>query len=210
MHERPTIYLRQAGLTCNSKFCYLYFIRCWGQGAVSNPRPIANIYVGCHFKDDSNDIGLMDIGQEFLTVKELLDQNKGQRLVDELIWTIQNYEVDFRSNNSSLTKEHLIDVYSTRQSIQQEINKDNFVDGYSETLLNLKHTEFTEIDIVSYNSDNGGFTLFTDRKRKTIIGLLKSRRTLTEIRDKFKEQIDSTTNYRTRENLFIKGHLKRV
>ena len=152
----------------------------------------------------------MDIGQEFLTVKELLDQNKGQRLVDELIWTIQNYEVDFRSNNSSLTKEHLIDVYSTRQSIQQEINKDNFVDGYSETLLNLKNTKFTEIDIVSYNSDNGGFTLFTDRKRKTIIGLLKSRRTLTEIRDKFKEQIESATNYRTRENLFIKGHLKSI
>jgi hypothetical protein len=41
-----TIYLRQAGLTCSPKFCYLYSVSCWGQDAVSNSRPIANIHVG--------------------------------------------------------------------------------------------------------------------------------------------------------------------
>jgi hypothetical protein len=40
--------LRQAGLTFSSKFCYLYCVRCRGQDAVSNSRPIANIAVGCH------------------------------------------------------------------------------------------------------------------------------------------------------------------
>ncbi len=38
--------MRQAGLTCGSKFCYLYSVWCWGQDVVSNSRPIANIYVG--------------------------------------------------------------------------------------------------------------------------------------------------------------------
>jgi hypothetical protein len=37
--------LRQAGLTCSSKFCYLYCVWCWGQDVVSNSRPIANIAV---------------------------------------------------------------------------------------------------------------------------------------------------------------------
>jgi hypothetical protein len=37
--------LRQAGLTCSSKFCYLYSVWCRGQDAVPNSRPIANIYV---------------------------------------------------------------------------------------------------------------------------------------------------------------------
>jgi hypothetical protein len=45
MAQLPTIYLRQAGLTCGSKFCYLYPVWCMGQGAVSNSRPIANINV---------------------------------------------------------------------------------------------------------------------------------------------------------------------
>jgi hypothetical protein len=145
----------------------------------------------------------MDIEQEFLTVKELLNKNREDKLVDELIWTIENYEVDFHLTNS-LTKEHLIDVYSTRQSIQQEINKNDFVDGYSATLLNLKNTEFAEIDIVNYHSDNGTFILFTDKKRKAIIGLLKSKRTLTEVRNKLKGQFGYNSNYRTRENLFVK------
>ena len=49
-HQPTTIYLRQAGLACSSKFCYLYSVWCRGQDAVTNSRPIANIYVICHFK----------------------------------------------------------------------------------------------------------------------------------------------------------------
>jgi hypothetical protein len=44
-------------LTCDSKFCYLYSVRCWGQDAVPNSRPIANIHVGGHTTTDKK---LMD------------------------------------------------------------------------------------------------------------------------------------------------------
>jgi hypothetical protein len=53
MRQPTTIYLRQAGLTCSSKFCYLYCASCVGQDAVSNSRPIANIYVGHQARDAS-------------------------------------------------------------------------------------------------------------------------------------------------------------
>ncbi len=36
---------RNTNESLSSKFCYLYCVSCWGQDAVSNSRPIANIHV---------------------------------------------------------------------------------------------------------------------------------------------------------------------
>jgi hypothetical protein len=77
-----TIYLRQAGLTCSSKFCYLYSVRCWGQDAVSNSRPIANIYVGSNPKNDTGD-GDTNTKRTFL--KERVSVNR-PRIVGEKLF----------------------------------------------------------------------------------------------------------------------------
>jgi len=41
----PTLYLRQAGLTCNPTFLYLYCVRCRGQARLRKPRSNANTHV---------------------------------------------------------------------------------------------------------------------------------------------------------------------
>jgi hypothetical protein len=84
----------------------------------------------------------MDIEEEFKKTKEFLILNKGREFVQELIDVINRSEVNFHPVGSSMTKQHLIDIYSTRESIQREINKDEFVKGYNEVLSNLDKAEW--------------------------------------------------------------------
>jgi predicted RNA-binding protein len=151
----------------------------------------------------------MDIGKEFKSIKEFLIRNKGRQFVDELIEVINNSEIDFHPSYSTLTREHLIDIYSTRQEIQKEINKDEFVKGYEEVLSNLNKAQTDQFAITSINSDNGAYIIFVDQNRNDLIGILKSHRTLTEIRTKYADHEalvgQQGLKYKRTENIFIRG-----
>jgi hypothetical protein len=154
----------------------------------------------------------MDIEKEFKKIKEFLIRNKGRQFVDELIEAIEQSEVDFHPNESTLTKDHLIDTYSTRQEIQNEINKDEFVKGYDEVLSSLKESQATDFALISIHSDNGAYIIFGDSNKNALIGILKSNRTLTEIRKKFTDHEalvgQQELKYKRTENIFIKGERK--
>lgn len=150
--------------------------------------------------------------EEFKRTKEFLIRNEGRQFVQELIDVINESEVNFHPAASSMTKQHLINIYSTRESIQSEINKDEFVKGYDEVLSNLDKAQAIEFMITSIDSDNGAYIIFTDAKRSNLIGILKSSRTLTEIRKKYADHEalvgQQGLKYKRTENIFIKGERK--
>ena len=149
----------------------------------------------------------MDIEEEFKKTKEFLILNKGREFVEELIDVINESEINFHPAGSSMTKQHLINIYSTRESIQKEINRDEFVKGYDEVLSNLNKAQATEFIITSVDSDNGAYMIFTDAKRNNLIGILKSSRTLTEIRKKYADHEALVgrqgLKYKSTENIFM-------
>lgn len=154
----------------------------------------------------------MDTEEEFKKLKEFLIRNNGRQFVDELIGVINKSEIDFHSSESTSTKDHLIYNYSTKRKIQTEINKDEFVKGYDEVLSNLNQSQTEDFTIISVNSDNGSYIIFATANRNDLIGILKSNRTLTEIRKKYADHEalvgEQGLKYKRTENIFIKGKRK--
>lgn len=153
----------------------------------------------------------MEIEDEFNRLRKLLMLNKERAFVKELIDLINESEVDFHPGGA-MTTQHLINVYSTRKRVQSEVNKDEFVEGYDEVLSNLNNVPESSILVMSLLTGNGTYIIFTSTNVKTLVGILRSGRTLTEIRDKYIGyeglMAEQRLNYVREENIFIKGERK--
>jgi hypothetical protein len=60
----------------------------------------------------------MDIEKEFRKLRGFLIRNDGRQFVTELIAVINESAIDFHPSDSAMTKQHFIDIYSTRYKIQ--------------------------------------------------------------------------------------------
>lgn len=153
----------------------------------------------------------MEIEEEFNRLRKLLILNKERAFVKELIDLMNESEVDFHPGGA-MTTQHLINVYSTRKRVQSEVNKDEFVEGYDEVLFNLTSGQESSILVMSLLTSNGAYIIFTSTNVKTLIGILRSGRTLTEIRNKYAAyeglMAEQTSNYVREENIFIRGERK--
>lgn len=138
--------------------------------------------------------------------------NKERAFVKELIDLINESEVDFHSGGAAMTTQHLINVYSTRKRVQSEVNKDEFVEGYDEVLSDLNNAPESSILVMSLLTGNWTYIIFTSTNVKTLIGILRSGRTLTEIRNKYTGyeglMTEQRSNYVREENIFIRGERK--
>lgn len=137
---------------------------------------------------------------------------KERAFVKELIDLMNESEVDFHPGGAAMTTQHLIYVYSTRKRVQSEVNKDEFVEGYDEVLSNLNNVPESSILVMSLLTGNGTYIIFTSTNVKTLIGILRSGRTLTEIRNKYTDyeglMAEQRSNYVREENIFIRGERK--
>lgn len=138
--------------------------------------------------------------------------NKERAFVKELIDLMNESEVDFHPGGAAMTTQHLINVYSTRKRVQSEANKGEFIEGYDEVLFNLTSGQEASILVMSLLTSNGGYIIFTSPNVNTLVGILRSGRTLTEIRNKDAAyeglMAEQRPNYVREENIFIRGERK--
>ena len=108
-------------------------------------------------------------------------------LVQECINT-QEMEFSFSFWDSILAsnKMNIVQIYNRRAKLEETRKDDPFVVGYDSLLPILNSTDVNTINISSVKSDSGSFIIFSDMNYTTFIGILKSKMTLTEIRNKMK------------------------
>lgn len=137
-------------------------------------------------------------------VVELLSHCK----LDEI--TYSTFDKESYDNN----KLHILDIYETRWYMEQQRPNNQYVFGYEELMPVLKNTKFNNICISSITSQKGSYILFTDDNKTQFIGILKSKRTLGEVREKYSEhkkiveKFGQDTVYEYNEIVFINGILQ--
>ena len=78
-------------------------------------------------------------------------------------------------------------IYQLRWKHEKHRENNQFVFGYEELIPNLIKTKFNNICISNIISEKGSYIIFTNDKKTEFIGILKSKRTLREIREKYFE-----------------------
>jgi hypothetical protein len=108
----------------------------------------------------------------------------------------------FFSDTDKVTKEHTLNIYSTRAGIEKNLRPESpFVVGYEELLPKLEKTELNHINICDITTEKGSYIIFTDYEYQAFIGILFSKRTLYEVREKMKG------SERYVEHVFVDGTL---
>lgn len=93
------------------------------------------------------------------------------------------------------SKQHWIGIYKDKADMEKYLRPDSpFVLGYDMLLPALYSTDIEEVCISSIHTDIGAFIVFSDFGFNRFIGILKSKRTLSEIREKYlqhKKQVEA-------------------
>jgi hypothetical protein len=116
---------------------------------------------------------------------------------------------------NTTTKEHLLSIYELRGQVENNRKDNPFVFGYDNLLPALRQTKHNNVCISSITTDKGTFIIFSNFDKTDFVGLLKSKRTLTEIQDKYQGQKLYTEqhkqellyDYDSNKTTFVNGQL---
>lgn len=149
-----------------------------------------------------------------------LIENQNNKIVLELLSyyksneiTYSTFENDFRIADN---KSHILNIYQSRWKFEKQRENNQFVFGYEELIPKLTNTNFNSICISTITSNKGSYIIFTDNNKTEFIGILKSKRTLEEIREKYfnhKKTVEDIGekviyDYESNEIIFENGVLK--
>ena len=120
----------------------------------------------------------------FKLLKKIEDNDD---LISECL-RIENDEITFSTFHQSASKttaKHILNVYNQRFKIEKKLRPENhFVIGYDKLLPNIKKSKSEFINVSSIMSEFGTYLILTDYEYSEYIGILKSKRNLTEVREK--------------------------
>ena len=120
----------------------------------------------------------------FKLLKKIEDRDD---LITEIL-RIENDEITFSSfheSNSKTKTEHILNVYRQRFKMEKELRPENhFVIGYDKLLPSIEKNKSEFINVTSIMAELGTYLIFTDYEYSDFIGILKSKRNLSEVRDK--------------------------
>ena len=128
--------------------------------------------------------------EECNLILALLKKQKGNALVTECLKEVIDNEAAFSTfgkKGDGAAKKHTFEVYNFRASMEAERTGEKYVTGFELLLPQLKATQHEFIKISDFATAKGTYIIFTDFEVKDFIGILKSNRTLDEIRGKFKK-----------------------
>lgn len=123
----------------------------------------------------------------------------------------------FHKESCQNNRAHLAKSFQERWDFIKIMRNSEFVKGFEEVVPKLNQTKFNNIGISNITSNYGNYLVFTDDNKKNFIGILKSKRTLTEIRDKYRhhkklvEQMGESVlyDYEEHEIVFYNGILQK-
>ena len=149
----------------------------------------------------------------FNDIVELLERYRTKNDIVAKCYESVNLELVFSFIKMSAS--HISDVYKSRQSLENLRKGNEFVIGYDDLIPNLEATNDDEVIVTNISSEKGTFIVFTNVKFTELLGVLKSKRTLSEIKNKYKNHeqrleksnFESTNDYKKSENVFIDGKL---
>ena len=155
---------------------------------------------------------------DFNRLLELIE-NQNNEIVIELLFYCKNEEVTYSTFPKEGCKENkiqLLNTYKLRWKHERERENNQFVYGYEELIPELSKTKFNNICISDITSEKGSYILFTDDNKTEFIGILKSKRTLGEIREKYykhRELVEKSRekiihDYESNEIVFVNGIFK--
>lgn len=155
---------------------------------------------------------MINMQEQFEREMNLIVQHQAtNKIIVELLNHVFTSEVCYsngiviKPKNSN--KEYVLGIYEVRGQIEEDRKDNPFVIGYNELLPNLRKTLHEYIDITHITSEKGSYVIFTDYDKTDFIGILKTNRTLAEVRavtQYNKEQ----HNLKDDEVVFINGRLK--
>ena len=150
----------------------------------------------------------MELAQEkFQKLIELLKRNESNNdLISECLEQKETeLSFSFSRQNGKANKKEILQIYNRRGKMEREIRKDHpFVIGYDELLPALEETNIETINISNIRTELGSYIVFSNMEYSKFIGILKSKRTLSEV----KEKMQNSPYYR--ELTFEKGILKKT
>lgn len=126
-----------------------------------------------------------------------------------------SYSTSFFEVHSENNRLDLINLYNSKWEFEKQRIGNQFVYGLEELIPGLKTTKVNNICISIINSSLGTYVLFTDFNKNMFIGILKTKRTLEEIRQKYnkhKKKIEEQGeipiyDYSSNEIVFLNGNL---
>lgn len=159
----------------------------------------------------------MDKQSLFEKVIRLLASAAHNNIATELLNHYINNEITFSGNEDGdkcNSKDHLVEIYTGHQ-LFEETRPEKFTFGYEDLMPALTNTLFDSIAIFSIDTEIGSFIIFTDKDIINFIGILKSRRTLGEIRKSYADHAallqkfwkEPLYDYKNNEVVFLNGKL---
>jgi hypothetical protein len=128
----------------------------------------------------------------------------GNKIVSEFLDNYLTTELTystFDKESSDQNKLSLLDIYETLGKMDVVGDQNQFVSGFDKLLPSLRETLHDNICISTIISNIGSYIVFTDFDKSDLIGILKSKRSLTEVRVKYKhhkkelEQLENQVIY---------------
>jgi len=122
----------------------------------------------------------------------LKNTNQQPELISKCV-SQENNECTFSSFNGSpskVEKGHILDVYRNRFDLENKFRpNDNFVIGYKDLIPSLESSKLEFVNVTQITSELGTFLIFSDYEYTEFVGILKSKRTLSEVRLKMGNSI---------------------
>ena len=117
-------------------------------------------------------------------IKMLENLNSDDEIVIEcLSQKLVELSFNYFRDNSKITRKHIFDIYKTRSIVlSQDKDKEPFTIGYDKLLPVLEKSDLEFVSVSSITSEKGTYIVFSDYEFKVFIGILKSERTLQEVR----------------------------
>jgi hypothetical protein len=128
---------------------------------------------------------------EISQIEALLEKHKsGNDIISECLDEINNNESAFNTftgKSKATSKQNVLDNYTFKASMEEARQEEKFVIGFDRLIPKLKDTMYDHIKVSDFITSKGTFSIFSDFEITAFIGILKSNRTLNEIKDKFKK-----------------------
>jgi len=134
----------------------------------------------------------MNIPQEkFQKFIELLSRESDSN--DLIVECLNHKDADlsfsFFDDSDRPNKMSILKTYITRGKLEERRFENPFVLGYDKLLPALTETEIEKINISSITTEVGTYIVFSDLNYDEFIGILKSKSTLSEVRERMKDSI---------------------
>lgn len=156
---------------------------------------------------------------EFEKTIHLLEQNRNAfPEIGSLLDLYINSEVTFLNFDNispGNTKLRILRIYEIRSKIEEDRKDNQHVIGYDKLIPKLRAASYKHICISSFGTRNGTFVVFSDFAKIDLIGVLISKTTLQNTREKMEEhrkmveaywgEVDY--DYTKNQKVFINGRL---